>query len=314
MVKAVLHLGAHRCATTTFQAYLDLNKPALAQAGIGVWTPADTRAGLFRDLFAPPQFDGPEVTASVMRVQKALREMPQERLLVSEENMIGAPRQNLDMAALYPELTGRMRRYRRAFVGRTARVGLTIRSYENYWASLMAFAVWRGYPVPDQAQVEAISNQRRTWRHLVAELRALFPTAPIHVMPFEGFAHRAHGTLEALMGPVVCDLTLLLAKKNFSRDTKNLRRLLREDGRADAARALPQGQERWMPFSAAQQKKMQAAYAADIAWLRQCDDPYITFTDQAAAQVPPRPDIGDRYDIEQDMGRIGREGAARQAS
>jgi hypothetical protein len=46
----VLHVGAHRTASTTFQKTLGANGAALAEAGVVYWGPKCTRAGLFDGL------------------------------------------------------------------------------------------------------------------------------------------------------------------------------------------------------------------------------------------------------------------------
>ena len=49
----ILHLGAHRTATTSFQHYLRANAAGLGAAGIGVWGPETTRDGLLAGVIPP---------------------------------------------------------------------------------------------------------------------------------------------------------------------------------------------------------------------------------------------------------------------
>lgn len=310
MVKAVLHLGAHRCATTTFQTYLDINQGPFRQNGIAVWTPQHTRNGLFDHLFCQPGMDGQEVDDGIARVRDALANLREGRLLVSEENMIGAPRDNIDSCALYPGFTPRLYRFKRAFAGQVSRIGLSIRSYEAYWSSLLSFAVWRGLDVPEPDQIAALSAQHRSWRHIIAELRDLFPATPIQVWPFEAFANKPHRQFNLLMGPSQASASLIAVKKNYSRDTHNLRRLLRDQGRGQVADKLPRKRQAWMPFTPDQQARMQASYANDINWLRESSDPYLRFTEKAAVKVPRRPDPGGQHGFERQMGRTGQQGTA----
>lgn len=39
----ILHFGAHRCATSSFQEYMSINSVALKRQGIGYWGPERTR-------------------------------------------------------------------------------------------------------------------------------------------------------------------------------------------------------------------------------------------------------------------------------
>ena len=50
----ILHLGAHRAASTSFQTYLRGADAQLAGQGIGFWGPQRTRKGLFHDLPEQP--------------------------------------------------------------------------------------------------------------------------------------------------------------------------------------------------------------------------------------------------------------------
>lgn len=43
----ILHLGAHRTASTSFQRYMRSVSDALAAGGTGFWGPGRTRKGLF---------------------------------------------------------------------------------------------------------------------------------------------------------------------------------------------------------------------------------------------------------------------------
>ncbi|NIY98686.1 hypothetical protein HC022_21390, partial [Salipiger sp. HF18] len=49
----ILHLGAHRAASTSFQTYLRGADAQLAGQGIGVWGLWRTRKGLFHGLMEP---------------------------------------------------------------------------------------------------------------------------------------------------------------------------------------------------------------------------------------------------------------------
>ena len=112
MLETVLHLGAHRCATTSFQTYLEQNASRLAMFDIAAWTPAQTRSAQFAGLVRPPEAE----TESNLQLEKAasrligakrdaLAARGVRNLIVSEENMIGTPRDNLARGALYPHLS-----------------------------------------------------------------------------------------------------------------------------------------------------------------------------------------------------------------
>ncbi|MDB4106378.1 hypothetical protein N9553_00765, partial [bacterium] len=98
----LLHLGAHRCASTTFQSYLWNNRVALSKQGLTCWTPKRTRNGLLRGLVRHPALisvqDERDGIRSIgrMRVEiSRLRNNGQDALLISEENILGSMRNNV---------------------------------------------------------------------------------------------------------------------------------------------------------------------------------------------------------------------------
>jgi len=68
----ILHIGAHRTATTTFQAWMLQNADALAAGGIAYWGPDRTRAGLFSGLVKRPDLVTPEDGMALSRLRTAL--------------------------------------------------------------------------------------------------------------------------------------------------------------------------------------------------------------------------------------------------
>ncbi|SEN31002.1 hypothetical protein SAMN04488003_11313 [Loktanella fryxellensis] len=194
MVETIFHIGAHRCATTTFQRALDRARRPLIRAGLMPWTPSVTREMMFDHLVRQPDVVDDAGDAAVARRianrRASIGHRGIVRLLVSEENMIGTPRDNLGRAVLYPGLVPRLTRFARAFDGRVDRIGLVIRDYAAFWTSSIAFAVMAGHPVPDAAALARIADQRRTWADVVHDVRQVFPDAPLQVWTFDAFASR----------------------------------------------------------------------------------------------------------------------------
>ena len=50
LMDVILHIGVHRTATTTFQAYLRERSDMLADQGLAFWGPRRTRNGLFHGI------------------------------------------------------------------------------------------------------------------------------------------------------------------------------------------------------------------------------------------------------------------------
>lgn len=307
-MEIILHLGAHRCATTTFQAFLDLNRTRLADHGVAVWTPQNTRSGLFDGVICQP---GQDATAHIARLRTAQGRLDADQLIVSEENMIGAPRNNLNHASLYPDLPRRLGRFAAAFDGQVTRLGLAIRSYEGYWVSAMTFATLRGQPLPSRAVCSGLALLPRTWAMIAQDIRALFPQTPLHIWTFEAFAGRPRRQFNMLSGRQ--GITHLLDHtpkwKNASGTLDHMRQKLKASGRYEDLAMLPDDGP-WAPFTPLERHKMAVAYAQDLAYFRSCRDPLIQFTENAAikvqrrqnAQASPAYDIGEHHDRQAKMG------------
>ncbi len=284
----VLHLGAHRTASTTLQAFLSRNAGPLQRRGVVSWGPARTRSGLLAGLMRHPG------QANLMSERRSARSsglvrLEMERLaragaatlIVSEENMIGTVRGNLAEAALYPGLDVRLIRFRAGFADRCSRVALAIRSYEGYWASGLAYGVARGGRIPNRARLDRLVAQPRRWRDVIREVAQTFPAAEVVVWPFERFAGRPEAQLALMTGrPVAVEgLSGLRDWANRSPGLDRLREVagLRLIGPAEGD--LPPGPGRWMPFDTDQRARLAKAYQDDLDWLRSGADGFARFVE-----------------------------------
>ena len=184
----ILHVGAHRTGSTSFQTYLTQFAPQFEGQGVGFWGPSRTRRGLLHGLAERPT-TAKTARRAVGRVRLNLSVAARSgmgTLVVSDENMLGTCRRNLRARALYPELGERMARINAAFHP-LRRVVLQIRSPESWWASAMSYLVPRGSGTPGHAALEQISQGARSWRHVITDLACACPDAEIVVAPYERF-------------------------------------------------------------------------------------------------------------------------------
>ncbi len=262
-MKVVLHIGAHRCATTSFQRYLRCNSERLADQGIGVWEPRQTRTGLFQDLFSAPR--SPEEHE---RQQRAFERVgmtlelcaaSMDMLVVSEENMMGTMRVNLRRCDLYAQVHERMLRYSRAFRGRVTDVMLNIRAQDSYWISALGYMVARGHAVPVDSDLDRVARDPRKWRDVITDVASVLPDARIWVLPYETYVGRPDAQLQVLTGGAV--------PTGHTRMRTNATPRLPELRDAAGAGLLPSGEGLWQPFTHEQIAGFRAAYAADLAWL-----------------------------------------------
>lgn len=287
-MKVILHVGAHRTGTTSFQHYVRDHAGDLLDQGIGFWGPNRTRKSVFPGLFRETTFGQVEKTSlrAVGRVGLHLQRADRHELshlLVSDENMLGTARHNLRSCQLYPAAGERMARLHQAFEGRITRVILSLRCQDHWWASAAAMTVARGHPVPSAQRRDEIATDPRTWRDVITDLACALPDVDIHVMPFEEHMGRPHDILQqATDRPAPRD------SKNYwlnrAPDLAQLRRLMAEQGGDPSV--FPEGQGRWQPFGREQTAQLREAYADDMHWLISGADGLATLiTDPTRNQI-----------------------------
>ncbi|SIS77304.1 hypothetical protein SAMN05421759_103157 [Roseivivax lentus] len=259
----ILHLGAHRSASTSFQRYMRSVGAELNRQGTGFWGPGRTRKGLFHRIDSRDARDRDRG-----RVQLALAGAAQRgaaRLVISDENMIGTMRRNIARADLYPDIGERLARFRAAF-GPVKRAHLQIRALDLYWASALAFCLPRGMPLPRTEGLQAMVQSARGWRGVIEDMAAALPETEITVTPFERFAGQPDRLLAAMTGLAQVPRDGLRPWVNRAPDLATLRCVLTDRG--EPAMALGFGEGRWMPFLPDQAAALRETYQDDIYWLR----------------------------------------------
>ncbi len=302
----ILHLGAHRCATTSFQSYLRLNADRLRAQQIGSWGPRRTRAGLFSGLVPGPRAaTGRDAQRQAIgRVQVNLQRSAESglaHLLVSDENMMGSLRENLAICDLYCGVGERVARHLAAFDGHVTGLMLNIRSLDMYWASAMAYAATTGLSrgLPHSHSIARIAASRRGWRDVISDIASVAPGLRLQVLPFETFAGRPETQVQALTGQTV-PRDHARERLSVAPRLPELRASLGPDPRLEGGDT-----GRWMPFDPDQAAALRETYADDIMWLTAGADglaQLIRDPDRKqAGQTPPSQDKtrGRHHDTDQ---------------
>ncbi len=286
-MRIVLHLGAHRTATTTFQRTLGDNAEALQRAGIAYWGPRRLRAGLFDGLYGgapvpPPRREGRAAGRVALQIEMAAR-AGATSLVVSEENMAGTMRLITQAQRLYPDAGARVARFADAFAGNELTLGLSVRCPDAFWASVLGWRVLRGGSLPHPALCDRLVTQPRRWRHVIADLAQAVPQARIVVWTHEAMAGRPGDLLAHLTGASVplkgsdrwCNPGVRLPE---------LRAYLADIG---ADPALARGAAgRFMPFDAHQRAAMRGQYGEDLDWLAAGAGGLAEYIDEVGARTP----------------------------
>ncbi|MGK7754615.1 MULTISPECIES: hypothetical protein [unclassified Roseovarius] len=292
----VLHIGAHRTATTTFQAYLAENRGALKRTGVIVWGPKETRDGLLTGVIPVDSPRPPQEQLDRARARVAINIARERRagakvLVITDENMIGAPRRCLRQGRLYPDIGQRMARFAHALDGQVTRAYLSIRSHESFWASVLSYGVARGHRVPDTATLEALAASPRLWRDVVLDVACALPGVKLTVMPYEIFGRLPERMLEHMTGLGPMPRAHAREWMNQAPNLPQLRRIVKDRGGAPAG--LPEGPGKWQPFDDTALRDMREAYADDLYWLRAGAEGLAQLTEETGpvkTGTNPRPD------------------------
>lgn len=279
-MKVILHIGAHRTGTMSFQSYIRRHSKELRDDGLGFWGPMRTRKGLFAGVQPTPGFGRTAARRARGRILLNLKKAQAqgvETLFVSDENMMGSVRMNLRKSRLYPDIGERLARYIWAFDQRIDKIVLSVRALDHFWASSLAYGVGRGHAVPDAARCLGIARQPRTWRDVVSDVSCAAPLAQIEVIPFEMSADRPDLMLTAATGHAA-PRDAAPEWLNRAPTAAQLRDVLAERG--EDIDAVPDTDGRWNPFDTNARAALREAYADDMHWLISGANGLATLTEE----------------------------------
>ena len=265
----ILHVGAHRTATTSFQHYMRRMADTLGVEKVGFWGPSLTRKSVLAGFFQNADFGqrcqiDQRVKGRIKLRTAQLEQGKVQHLVVSDENMIGTCAQNIQIGALYPAIGERMARVSAAFDGRISRVVISLRAQDLWWASAAAMTAARGHRLLDGAKCKAIAQNPRSWRDVITDLACAVPGADICVLPFEKIVGQPDKLLSAMLDRQVPRDTQH-HWLNRSADLVRMRQIIEENGGDPSS--LPNGAGRWQPFTSPQCAAMRETYSDDLHWL-----------------------------------------------
>ncbi|NDR56011.1 hypothetical protein [Aliiruegeria sabulilitoris] len=289
-----LHLGAHRTGASTMQNFLTSNARLLAQEGIAVWAPPQTRRGMLSGLVRRPdritlplERLGRHSCGRLQVLQHSAARAGMERLILSEQNLLGTVAECLRSERLYPWVFERLNRVVPALHGSCDRIVLGIRAYDRFWTSLLGQAVLNGHSAPDRAVLDRLVTQPRRWRRVIEEISAAFPSARLFVWPYERLGGLPERQLAAMTGN---SLSPGFAVRMAGVRSWEARAPTPEDiceVMADCGHLAPipiSSDGRWLPFDLDQREALVAQYAEDVAWLRSGANGHATLIERADAR------------------------------
>jgi len=198
--RIVLHLGAHKTASTHLQQALRRSRPALAAAGIVALVPDDLRKDGLR------LQDWLGLTGEDPAHEQALRAAfarPARRLVLSEENlpgMVPGPALGAE-GCLYPQAGARLAKLARVLpAGARVTLALALREGAGFLASCHVQGLMAGRLAPYAQVFGGIDPAALDWAGLAARLLAARPEAELVVWNFADWPAIAPAVARALLG------------------------------------------------------------------------------------------------------------------
>ncbi|MCV2871364.1 hypothetical protein OEZ71_03550 [Defluviimonas sp. WL0050] len=262
----------------------------LRQAGIAFWGPDVMRSAGLKD-FVSNHVAGqaPYIGLANARAALALHVRTAhgcEKVVISDENLAGAMRVNYAEAELYPDALVRLSAVAELLPARPSAIYITTRDFAGYWRSVHAHLALHGVVRSSIDSTRLAASEGNSWLPFLRAVRSVFAETPINVMRYDSGIVGRLGA--AMLGH---DLTADMKAGTAGNAS------LGPEALADVA-AIPPGPARMAriaehrksaipldnPFSAAETARLDAAYEADWAALRNGEIAGVTAEREFAAE------------------------------
>jgi len=207
---SIVHIGAHKTASTHLQIGLRRAGSALTRHGVTVFTPPALRApelGLQDYLGLPP---GDKRLAEHGARLRAAFGGPAERLVISEENILGNAHAHdmIRSRRFYPRAEAVVPQVLDLLPPGPKTVALAMRDPASFLTSAYSQRLMSGAPDRFDHFLEGLSPLEMSWFDLVTRLRVAAPDARIVIWRFEDYPSIAGPVLRALLGPAATEVPL----------------------------------------------------------------------------------------------------------
>jgi hypothetical protein len=278
-----IHLGAHKTATTHLQETLAAIRPGLAARGVDfIPNPTVRGQGLASELWRRRPFARLPILgrARMREVIEALVDplrLGPDTVVLSEENIVGTPQQQIYTEVLYPQAAVNVTRLASLGLRSELTLFLSIRSFDTLLPSAYAEALKHVPPPPGgfEGLKGRLLATPPSWFELVRRISSTVPEAPLRIWRQEDYRAHARAVMEQLCG---CDLgplpeiadpswtrspsaSAIAAAEALPRDLSWAERRARV---GEIYAASGEGDHRFRPFSVAEQRQLRTAYELDL--------------------------------------------------
>ena len=203
-MKLIVHIGAHKTATTHLQMRLRRGRAALAATNAAYVGPDDTRGPVQLSSLVEAPGAAPDEEAGWRARIDAEAEAGRGRLLLSEENLIGVMRPGLLIdrdGRLYPRAGPQLRALFQVLDRRPTSIALAVREPASFLTS--AFGMWlqAGGGVLVEDFLRGADPRRSRWTDLAARIFEATGTPRLSVWRYEDYPRARNRILARLLGP-----------------------------------------------------------------------------------------------------------------
>lgn len=281
-MQIILHIGAHKTASTHLQLAMARAREALALRGVALLGPDELRRrGLGVPEYLSLQPDDPGLEAHGARIKAALG-LPAERMVISDENILGNAH-NVELirtARFYDRAVDRVTRLAALLPDAPMTIALSIRDPAGFLVSAYSQRLMSGKLEAFTRYRDGLDPAALRWSDLIGRLQGVLPATSWLVWRFEDYPDNAPAVLKAMLGDAAGLVRLGegVAHPGLSRAAHAAlmaeASILAEQGegaamkRAAALRAaFPKGRQypAFQPFDAPMLERSAAAYARDQA-------------------------------------------------
>ncbi|NOR60892.1 MAG: hypothetical protein GQ535_00160 [Rhodobacteraceae bacterium] len=197
MTKIILHLGAHRTASTHVQGVLGKNTALLAGAGISAPSQDAVKNALTKPL-----------GARIPSVQAGFRPLAGlETVVISDENLLGFLNSIFTHGEFYPDTARRLAKLRAMLPVDPVKIVVAIRPYESFFASAYGRWLAPGRMVLPRATVaELVLGLKRGWGDVLADIAGAFPDSELLISEYSSNPRFGPAQLSAILGPLADEL------------------------------------------------------------------------------------------------------------
>ena len=207
-VEIILHLGAHKTATTYIQRSLSLSAAALAEKGVFIVPTVDFRRTIdqvrtqsdFLNRFARiRKWRVSRVYQNYLRQAEAGRS---GRLVISEEGLLGSINHLTNDGMFYEKISRNLKIPITGLKARPVTAILAIRSYDSFFTSAWGQTVKEfGYRQFDETQKSRLMGMKRGWFDVIGDILELLPLGSrLRVYRFEDFKNNENPAFSELVG------------------------------------------------------------------------------------------------------------------